>query len=144
MKAAPNIERIVIFISRVEALSEHNETVKQIEKIFRTNGFYTTREYPIFRIRNGSWRAGRIDLVARKGKYRVAIEYDHHMLIKWKSFQKMVQIKPDVAIAISGRGEMKPNFDRAIKYIKYLHSTLHVVTLKEKKYEIIKEVKSDE
>ena len=36
-----------------------------------------------------------IDLVARKGKFKVAVEYDHHALIKWKSFRKIVQIKLD-------------------------------------------------
>ena len=63
-------------------------------------------------------RAGRIDLVARKGKFRVAVEYDHYGLIKWKSFQKIVQIKPDVAIAITGNGNLGPNLERAEKYRK--------------------------
>jgi replicative superfamily II helicase len=71
--------------------------MSQIEKVFRKFGFYTTREYPTYEIKDGSGRAGRIDLVARRGKFRVAVEYDHHEVIKWKSFQKIVQIKPDVA-----------------------------------------------
>ncbi len=85
---------------------KHNETVGQIEQVFRNYGFYTTREYPIYKIKDGSGRVGRIDLVARKGKFRVAIEYDHHKLIKWKSFQKIVQIKPEIAIAVSGEGRL--------------------------------------
>ena len=67
-----------------------HDTVSQIEHLFRKNGFYTTREYPICRIKDSSGRAGRIDLVARKGKFRVAVEYDHHQVIKWKSSQKLV------------------------------------------------------
>ena len=45
-------------------------------------------------------------MVARKGKFRIAVEYDHHEVIKWKSFQKIVQIKPEVAIAITGNGNL--------------------------------------
>ena len=108
---------------------EHNDTVSQIEQVFRWYGFYTTREYPIYKIKNGSGRAGRIDLVARKGKFRVAIEYDHHQVIKWKSFQKIVQIKPDVAIGITGSGSMKPNFDRAMKYKGKGKAPLYVISL---------------
>jgi hypothetical protein len=114
---------------------EHNDTVKQIEQVFRAYNFYTTREYPIFKIKDKSGRAGRIDLVARKGKFRVAIEYDHHELIKWKSFQKIVQIKPDVAIAVTGNGSLRPNLERAEKYRKYLNSELYVISLKQRKYQ---------
>ena len=114
---------------------KHNETVSQIEQVFRKNGFYTTREYPIYRIKDKSGRAGRIDLVARKGKFRVAVEYDHHELIKWKSFQKIVQIKPNVAIAITGNGILEPNLERAEKYRKYLNSELYVISLKQSKYQ---------
>ena len=97
----------------VTSNTEHNETIIQMERIFRRRGFYTTREYPIFKMKDGSARAGRVDLIARKGKFRVAIEYDHHKLIKWKSFQKIVQIKPDVAIGITGSGLLEPNLKRA-------------------------------
>ena len=115
----------------------HNDTVKQIEQVFRNHGFYTTREYPIYRIKDKSGRAGRIDLVARKGKFRVAIEYDHHQVIKWKSFQKIVQIKPDVAIGITGSGSLGPNIERATKYLKYLESKLYVISLKQKVYRLL-------
>ena len=115
----------------------HNDTISQIEGIFRKHGFYTTREYQIYRIKDKSGRVGRIDLVARKGKFRVAIEYDHHGLIKWKSFQKIVQIRPDVAIAITGNGNLGPNVERAEKYRKYLNSELYVISLKQKKYQKI-------
>ena len=116
----------------------HNDTVSQIEQIFRKHGFYTTREYPIYKLKDGSGRAGRIDLVARKGKFRVAVEYDHHRLIKWKSFQKIVQIRPEVAIGITGNGNMKPNFDRALKYINKGATTQYIISLKEKRYELLK------
>ena len=33
---------------------EHNETVSQIERAFRKHKFYTTREYPIYRIKDKS------------------------------------------------------------------------------------------
>ena len=107
----------------------------QIEMIFRKNGFYTTKEYPIFKMKDKPERTGRIDLVARKGKFRVVVEYDHHRLIKWKSFQKMVQIRPDVAIGITGSGLMKPNLERAMKYKG--KTPLYIITLKERKYEVI-------
>jgi hypothetical protein len=114
---------------------EHNDTVSQIEQVFRKNGFYTTREYPIYKIKDGSGRAGRIDLVARKGKFRVAVEYDHHDVIKWKSFQKIVQIKPDIAIGIEGKGDLESNTERARKYLNYLNSTLYIISLKPRKYQ---------
>ena len=122
-------------ISETNPLIKHNETVSQIERAFRKHKFYTTREYPIYRIKDKSGRAGRIDLVARKGKFRVAVEYDHHSLIKWKSFQKIVQIKPEVAIAIVGDGSLEPNIKRAKKYLKHLNSDLYVLSLKQKRYQ---------
>ena len=136
--AAIDVDSIIsdIIKSAVPSI-EHNDTVKQIERVFRRYKFYTTREYPIFKIKDKSGRAGRIDLVARKGRLRVAIEYDHHGLIKWKSFQKIVQIKPDVAIAITGKGSLGPNLERAEKYRKYLNSELYVISLKQKKYQKI-------
>ena len=79
-------------------------------------------------------RTGRIDLVARKSKFRVVVEYDHHRLIKWKSFQKIAQIRSDVAIGITGNGYLEQNLDRAGKYLKYLTSELYIVFLKERKY----------
>lgn len=130
-----NVENIVKqIIEEAKPKIEHNETVRQIEQVFRKNGFYTTREYPIYKIKDGSGRAGRIDLVARKGKFRIAIEYDHHSLIKWKSFQKIVQIKPDVAIAISGLGYLKSNLERAASYKDEIRAPLYVVSLKQRKY----------
>jgi hypothetical protein len=111
---------------------EHDETVDQIERVFRRHGFYTTREYPIYKIKDGYGRAGRIDLIARKGKFRIAIEYDHKYNVKYKSFQKIVQIKPDVAIGITGRGYLKSNLERASKY--YNSIPLYIISLKEKRY----------
>ena len=122
------------FLINVNPNLRHDETVNQIESIFRKHGFYTTREYPIYKLKDGSGRAGRIDLVARKGKFRVAVEYDHHSLIKWKSFQKIVQIKPEAAIAITGDGILEPNAERAEKYLKDLNSDLYVISLKQRKY----------
>lgn len=49
-------------IHEVDPRAEHNDTVSQIEMVFRRHGFYTTREYPIYKIKDGSGRAGRIDL----------------------------------------------------------------------------------
>ena len=107
MASQYDIKEIITEITiNVNPLIKHNDTVSQIEQVFRKHGFYTTREYPIYKIKDGSGRAGRIDLVARKGKFRVAVEYDHHEVIKWKSFQKIVQIKPEVAIAITGNGNL--------------------------------------
>jgi hypothetical protein len=141
MASQYNIEEIVTEITKnVDPFIKHNDTVSQIEQIFRKHGFYTTREYPIYKIKDDSGRAGRIDLVARKGKFRVAIEYDHHDVIKWKSFQKTVQIKPDIAIGIAGKGDLEPNLERATKYIKALSSPLYVISLKERKYKVFNNV----
>ncbi len=135
-----NIEAIVNDIaSECNSLLEHNDTVSQIERVFRKYGFYTTKEYPIYKIQDGSGRAGRIDLVARKGKFRVAVEYDHHEVIKWKSFQKIVQIKPNIAIGIAGSGRLGPNIERAQKYITNI--PIYVISIKEKRYKMIKEDK---
>ena len=43
--AEVNIEAIVKTITNeCNGLLEHNDTVSQIEQVFRKNGFYTTRE----------------------------------------------------------------------------------------------------
>lgn len=124
------IEDIVIQITKVVSPEiKHNDTINQMEMIFRKNGFYTTKEYPIFKMKDKPERTGRIDLVARKGRFRVVVEYDHHRLIKWKSFQKMVQIRPDVAIGITGSGNMEPNLERALKYKGKI--PIYVISLKE-------------
>jgi hypothetical protein len=125
---------IVATLLEINADIKHDETVSQIEHVFRMHGFYTTREYQIYKIKDGSGRAGRIDLVARKGKFRVAVEYDHHALIKWKSFQKIIQIKPDVAIAIAGEGDLEPNIERAERYVKHLKTRLYIISLGQKRY----------
>ena len=125
-------------VAEVNPLIKHDDTVSQIGGIFRKNGFYTTREYPIYRLKDNSGRAGRIDLVARKGKFRVAVEYDHHVLLKWKSFQKIVQIKPEVAIGIVGNGNLEPNMERAKKYLELLKCPLFIISLSEKRYLLIK------
>ena len=132
-----DLKPVIYEMVKVDPYQKHDETVSQIEQIFRKFGFYTTREYPIYKIKDGSGRAGRIDLVARKGKFRIAVEYDHHALIKWKSFQKIVQIKPDVAVAITGNGTLEPNIERAMEYFKYLNSELYVISLKENNYKLL-------
>ncbi len=76
-------------------------------------------------------------MIARKGKFKVAIEYDHHEVIKWKSFQKIVQIKPDVAIGITGNGDLEPNVERASKYKDRCDAIFYVVSLKPKQYQKI-------
>ena len=132
------IESIVFQIAEVVSPAiKHNDTIGQLEQIFRKNGYYTTREYPIFKMKDKPERTGRIDLVARKGKLRVAVEYDHHRLVKWKSFQKVVQIKPDVAIAIAGSGELEPNVKRALKFRAIMKCPMYVLTLNERKYKVI-------
>ena len=99
------VENIVFQIAKVVSPAiKHNDTIGQLEMIFRRNGYYTTREYLIFKMKDKPERSGRIDLIARRGKFRIAIDYDHHRLVKWKSFQKVVQIKPDTAAAIAGSG----------------------------------------
>ncbi len=75
---------------------------------------------------------------ARKAKFRVAVEYNYHSLIKWKGFQKIVQIKPEVAIDITNGGTLGPNVEQAEKYLKNLNSDLYVISLKQKKYKNLK------
>ena len=133
-----DIEEIIAEITKnVDPLIKHDNTVSQIEQIFRKHGFYTTREYPIYRIKDKSGRAGRIDLVARKGKFRVAIEYDHKYHVKYKSFQKIIQIKPDVAVGVAGEGELKSNIERALPYLKGVQIPLYVISLKERNYKLL-------
>jgi hypothetical protein len=132
------IENIITDITKIaDPNKKHDDTVSQIEQIFRKHGFYTTREYEIYMLKDNSRRAGRIDLVARKGKFRIAIEYDHHRLIKWKSFQKIVQIKPEVAIGIAGQGFLEPNLDRAYKFKNALKGPLYVISLGDRKISVI-------
>ena len=70
----PNIVLVIIqIVKHVEYQLKHDDTITQVEHVFRENGSYTTREYQIFKIKDSSARAGRIDLVARKSKFRVAI-----------------------------------------------------------------------
>lgn len=134
----PDIDGIVKEITlQADPSLKHNDTVDQINQIFRKHGFYTTLEYPIFKIQDKSGRKGRIDLVARKGKYRVVVEYDHKYNVKWKSFQKVVQIKPEVGIVIAGYGLLASNLERAEKYRKMLKSPLYIISLKERNYSII-------
>ena len=63
--------------------------------------------------------------------------------IKWKSFQKIVQIKPDIAIGIVGKGDLEPNSERATKYIKALSLPLYIILLKERKYKLFNKQNTD-
>ena len=72
----------------------------------------------------------------------MAIEYDYHELIKWKNFQKIVQIKPDVAIAITGNGNLGPNLERATLDIKTaIDKEKNVKRMKELMIEALKDPK---
>jgi len=73
---------IIIELTKLNNNINHNETIGQIERLFRRNGYYTIREYPVYKMKDKSGRGGRIDLVARKGKLRIAIEYDHKYNVK--------------------------------------------------------------
>ncbi len=54
------IETIIKGISEeVSPYDKHNDTVSQIERLFRKYGFYTTREYPIYKIKDGSGQGGK-------------------------------------------------------------------------------------
>ena len=127
-----DIKPILRRLVKVKRCQSHDETVDEIEKIFREFRFFTTREYPIFTMKDGSGRSGRIDLVARKGKFRVALEYDHKYTVKYKSFQKIVQIKPEVAIGITGLGNLNESLERAGRYQTVV--PLYVMSLKKKQY----------
>ena len=124
-------------VNKPDPALKHDETMNQIESVFREFGFYTTREYPIFKMKDGSNRSGRIDLVARKGKFRIALEYDHRRSVKYKSFQKIVQIKPEEAVAITGNGTVEYNIKRALKYQEQLTMPLYVISLKERTYRLL-------
>ena len=134
-----NIDLLNLIINQIRTEADgtlkHNDTVKQIGQIFRKYGFYTTYEYPIFKMKDKSGRAGRIDLVARKGSFRVAIEYDHHNVVKYKSFQTIMQIKPEVAVAITGLGALMPSVKRSEKYLTT--TPLYVISLREKRYKLV-------
>ena len=45
-----------------------------------------------------------------------------------------MQIKPNVAIAIAGNGDLEPNVERAKKYLKNLNSDLYMLSLKQKRH----------
>jgi len=138
MASQYNMEEIITEMTKkVDPFTKHDDTVSQIEQIFRKHGFYTTREYPIYKIKDNSGRAGRIDLVARKGKFRVAIEYDHKYHVKYKSFQKIMQIKPDIAVGIAGEGELNTNIERATPYLKGVEIPLYIISLKERNYKLL-------
>ena len=130
-----DMKPILYKLIKVSPYQEHNDTVSDIERIFREAGFYTTKEYPIFAMKDRSGRSGRIDLVARKGKFRVAIEYDHKYNVKYKSFQKIVQIKPDIAIGVTGFGYLNGSVSRAQDYVGNI--PLYVISLKEKRYKYL-------
>lgn len=49
---------------------KHDTTVNQIGQIFRKYGFYTTRKYSSYKLKDSSEMTRRIDLVARKKKFR--------------------------------------------------------------------------
>ena len=135
MDETEGIKSILYKLIKVSPYQEHNDTVSDIERIFRDAGFYTTKEYPIYVMKDKSGRSGRIDLVARRGKFRVAVEYDHKYSVKYKSFQKIAQIRPDVAIGITGLGYLEESTRRACTFT--WRTPLYVISLKSKRYQLI-------
>ena len=130
-----DIKPILYKLIKVSPYQEHNDTVSDIERIFREAGFYTTREYPIYAMEGKEGRTGRIDLVARRGGFRVAIEYDHKYNVKYKSFQKILQIKPDVAIGITGYGSLWQSLSRTKRFL--IDRPLYIVSLKTNQYKVL-------
>jgi len=121
----PILDRLI----KVNPHQSHDEAVDEIERIFRDFGFFTTREYRVFSMKGRIGRPMRIDLVARRGKFRVAVEYDHKYVVKFKSFEKLVRIKPEVAIGITGLGRLEESVKRAERY--ETAGQLYVVALRE-------------
>lgn len=127
----PLLDRLV----KVSPDQGHDEAVDEIERIFRDFGFFTTREYKIFSMKGKGGQPMRIDLVGRKGKFRVAIEYDHKYVVKFKSFEKIVRIKPEVGIAITGLGRMDESMKRAVRY--KTTGPLYMISLEEGRYKLV-------
>ncbi len=67
----------------------------------------------------------------------MVVEYDHKYNVKWKSFQKVVQIKPEVGIVVAEYGSLASNLQRAAKHSVSLKSPLYICSLKERKYELV-------
>lgn len=130
----PLLDRLV----KVSPDQDHDETVSEIERIFRDFGFFTTREYKILTMKGTGGQPMRIDLVARKGKFRIALEYDHKYVVKFKSFEKIVRIKPEVGIAITGLGRLDESMKRAERYTTA--GLFYVVSLKEGRYKPVNKV----
>ena len=59
--------------------------------------------------------------------------------MKYKSFQKIVQIKPDIAIGVTGFGYLNGSVSRAQDYVGNI--PLYVISLKEKRYKYLGSLK---
>ncbi|MEM3488217.1 MAG: hypothetical protein QXO75_00930 [Nitrososphaerota archaeon] len=81
------------------------------------------------------YRLGRTKPKRLSLKAYIHTKSNSSVLIKWKSFKKIVQIKPDVATGIAGEGALNLNIERAEKYLKYLNSELYVISLKQRRYQ---------
>jgi len=107
----------------------HSEFIMSLEFLLRTNSYRTVCESPIFfdhrTLRTGRMtkQQGYIDLFATGRNENIAIEFDRHRSLKYKSIEKLLQFDADILIGIVGNGALNYNKERILEVMNALEIT---------------------
>lgn len=113
----------------------HSFFQDNLVKLFRTNGFYSRKEYKIefiYRYRsrrfNGKLklRNGLLDVFAQKGSQQVSIEFDSIRLIRKKNLEKLFQCNAKwcfaICLGVSSKYSVKETIRDNLKRIRQIYN----------------------
>jgi hypothetical protein len=100
------IKEVCFGIDAQERKEIHGHVLDRLKRLFVKNGYRVHLEYPIcfdsIVRKSGDMisKNGYLDLVAVKEKWKIAIEFDTGVHLKFKSIEKLFQVDADICIGI--------------------------------------------
>lgn len=127
----------------------HAEFITKLAYLLRKNNYRVEEEHDLLynhlTLRTGRVRRehGIIDLFAERahdfygerGNHTIAIEYDSHRSLKYKSIEKLLQSNADTLIGIVGNGELSDNKERILEVMNVsgtVHEKVLLITMFDK------------
>lgn len=106
--------------------NSHSQFITNLGYLLQTHNYRVQHEYPISymhrTLKTGivQRRWGHIDLFADSWDHKIAIEYDDHRILKYKSIEKLLHSNADTLIGIVGNGLLDNNIERILEVMEGL------------------------
>ena len=145
-----NMDRIVDKIKEVcfsvnvkDRQGLHKEVIDKLKSVLINEGYKVHLEYPIHfksKIRKSGdkiIRDGNLDLVAVKGRDKIAVEFDNSVFLKFKSIEKLLQVEANLCIGlVRGKANTSEGSIKRIEQVKkeyaFLQKNFWLIIMKEK------------